>query len=180
MAWGLLRCSPCISPCHGPRSLAFPFIYEGTNLQGVGEELVHLGDLGRDGEVDGPVANLNNQSSNDLRVDLCLLVSCVYRQRTSAREDSYLVGDLELLALADVRGLGHSALEPVQGLVVQRLWSVVVSDIFSFQKNCLSCRQPISSACQSFPTIPSASSSASRSLSLSGDGGWGAHVPQRS
>lgn len=34
----------------------------------------------------------------------------------------YLVGDLELLALSDVGGLGHSSLESVQGLVVQRLY----------------------------------------------------------
>lgn len=49
--------------------------HKGTNLQGVGKELVHLGDLGGDGEVDGPVANLNDEASENLGVDLCLLTS---------------------------------------------------------------------------------------------------------
>jgi hypothetical protein len=39
-------------------------------LQRVLEELVHLGDLGRDGKVDGAVTNLNNEAATDLRVDL--------------------------------------------------------------------------------------------------------------
>jgi hypothetical protein len=40
-------------------------------LQRVLEELVHLGDLGRDGKVNGAVADLNNEAATDLRVDLC-------------------------------------------------------------------------------------------------------------
>lgn len=72
-----------------------------NNLQGVSEELVHLGNLGRNRKVDGSVANLNNESSNDIRVDL--------------------VGDLELLALTNVLGLGDGRFEAVQGLVVQLL-----------------------------------------------------------
>lgn len=39
-------------------------------LQGVSKKLVHLGDLGGDGEIDCPVANFHNETSNDLRVDL--------------------------------------------------------------------------------------------------------------
>lgn len=57
---------------HALPSSRMPILQKRTNLQSVSEELVHLGDLGRDGEVDGPVANLNDESSNDLRVDLCL------------------------------------------------------------------------------------------------------------
>lgn len=34
---------------------------------------------------------------------------------------TYLVGDLELLALADIGGLGDGSLEPRQSLVVQVL-----------------------------------------------------------
>lgn len=49
--------------------------HKGTNLQGVGQELVHLGDLSGDGEVDGSVANLNNQSTQNLGVDLRALES---------------------------------------------------------------------------------------------------------
>jgi hypothetical protein len=36
---------------------------------------------------------------------------------------SYLVGDLELLALADVGGLGDGGLKSVEGPVVQRLFA---------------------------------------------------------
>lgn len=70
-------------------------------LQGVGKELVHLGDAGRDGKVDGAVADLDDESANNVGVDG--------------------VGDLELLALADVGRLGDGGLEAVEGLVVQGL-----------------------------------------------------------
>lgn len=70
-------------------------------LQGVGKELVHLGDAGRDGKVDGTVANLDDDSANNVGVDG--------------------VGDLELLALADVGRLGDGRLEAAEGLVVQGL-----------------------------------------------------------
>jgi hypothetical protein len=42
-------------------------------LQSVSEELVHLGDLGCDTEVDGAVANLDNESTTNLGVDLSQL-----------------------------------------------------------------------------------------------------------
>lgn len=49
--------------------------------------------------------------------------------------DSYLVCDLELLALADVGGLGHSGLKSVQGLVVQRLCAQdTVSIVFTLRE----------------------------------------------
>ena len=41
-----------------------------TCLQGILEELVHFGNLGRDAEVDGAVANLDNETSPDVWVDL--------------------------------------------------------------------------------------------------------------
>jgi hypothetical protein len=70
-------------------------------LQSVREELVHLGDAGRDAEVDGSVTDLDDESTNNIRVDL--------------------VGDLELLTLADVRGLGDSSLKSVECSLVERL-----------------------------------------------------------
>lgn len=96
------------------------------NLQGVGEELVHLGDAGGNAEVDGSVANLNDETTNDLGVDLakgCLSVTRGIDFRSSKMERSmtHSVGDLELLALADVGGLGDGALKSVEGSVVQRL-----------------------------------------------------------
>lgn len=39
-------------------------------LQGVGQELVHLGDAGRDAEVDGSVTDLDDESANNVGVDL--------------------------------------------------------------------------------------------------------------
>lgn len=61
------------NPVHLPSS-PFPWpsfvSHKRSNLQGVGQELVHLGDLGRDREVDGPVSDLNNQAANDVSVDL--------------------------------------------------------------------------------------------------------------
>lgn len=70
-------------------------------LQGVREELVHLGDASRDAEVDSTVTDLDDESTNDVGVDG--------------------VGDLELLALADVGGLGDSSLESRKSLVVKGL-----------------------------------------------------------
>lgn len=40
------------------------------NLQSVGEGLVELGNLGGDAEVDGAVTDLNNQTADELGVDL--------------------------------------------------------------------------------------------------------------
>jgi hypothetical protein len=60
-------------------------------LQAVRKQLVHLGDAGGDAEVDGTVADLNDESTDDVGVDL--------------------VGDLELLAGADVGRLGDCRLE---------------------------------------------------------------------
>ena len=55
-----------------------------VKLQSVGKELVHLGDLGRHGQVDRAVTDLDNETAEDIWVDL--------------------VCDLQLLALADVLG----------------------------------------------------------------------------
>lgn len=35
-------------------------------LQGIREKLVHLGNAGGDGEINGSVANLNDESSEDI------------------------------------------------------------------------------------------------------------------
>lgn len=66
---------PCTSRLHLSNA---PFVSHKTSiLQGVGQELVHLGDLGRNGEVDGTVANLNNQATDDVRVDLVGSAYCI-------------------------------------------------------------------------------------------------------
>jgi len=41
-----------------------------VHLQGVRQELVHLGDAGGDAEVDGAVTDLDDESTNDVGVDL--------------------------------------------------------------------------------------------------------------
>jgi hypothetical protein len=88
------------------------------NLQGVVEELVHLGNLGRDAEVDCPVANLDDEATNDIRVDLARVNTCA---KGVGEEYTYGVLDLELLASTDVARLGDGGLEAVEGLVVQGL-----------------------------------------------------------
>jgi hypothetical protein len=86
-----------------PKGVVVVAILIAVILQGVRQELVHLGNASRDAEVNGSVANLDDEAANDLRVNL--------------------VGDLELLALADVGGLGDGSLEAVEGLVVEGLWN---------------------------------------------------------
>lgn len=71
------------------------------NLQSISEELVHLGDARRNAQVDGAVADLDDKPADNVRVDF--------------------VGDLELLALPDVLGLGDGGLEAGQRLVVEGL-----------------------------------------------------------
>ena len=61
--------APC-STANKPHGLLLPPRHKENILQGVSEELVKLGDLGRDAEVDGSVANLHNESSNNFRVHL--------------------------------------------------------------------------------------------------------------
>lgn len=77
------------------------FLLRRSDLQAVGENLVHLGDAGGDAEVNGAVADLDDEASDNVRVDL--------------------VGDLELLAGTDVRGLADGGLELGEGLAVEGL-----------------------------------------------------------
>lgn len=77
-------------------------IKDGRYLQGVLQKLVHLCQLGTDAEVNGTVANFDNQASTDVWVDL---------------------GDnLELLALADVLRLADGVLELADDLGVKGLF----------------------------------------------------------
>lgn len=72
------------------------------HLQGIGKSLVHLGDLGRHAQVDGAVTDLDDESTNEVGVDL---------------------GDnLELLALAEL-GLGDGLLEAGDGLGIELLYT---------------------------------------------------------
>jgi hypothetical protein len=88
-------------------------------LQSVREELVHLGDTGSNAQVDGSVTNVDDESTNDLGVNLGEGVLGVLS--LGCWGETYLVGDLELLALADVGGLGDSSLQSVEGSLVESL-----------------------------------------------------------
>jgi hypothetical protein len=59
--------------CHPPLLPELPRGFQNKGeilLQGVGQELVHLGHLGGNAEVDRSVTNLDDQSANDVGVDL--------------------------------------------------------------------------------------------------------------
>lgn len=47
------------------------------HLQSIGQSLVHLGHLGGDAEVDGAVANLDDEAANQVRVDLGVLLDTI-------------------------------------------------------------------------------------------------------
>lgn len=47
-------------------------------LQSIRQELVHLGDAGGDAEVDGSVADLDDETADDVRVDLGSFVRGVW------------------------------------------------------------------------------------------------------
>lgn len=94
------------------------------NLQSIGKGLVELGDLGRDAEVDGAVADLQDEAADDVGVDLSqTLIGCYDRWE---RVTAYLSNDLELLALAELV-LGNGLLKAVDGLVVEFLRARLVS-----------------------------------------------------
>lgn len=82
-------------------------------LQSVCEQLVHLCHLGRNREIDGTVANLDNQSTLDFWVDLG--------------------DDLESLALGNVVGLVDGLLEAAECSAVEGLWNVSYCSGQSFQ-----------------------------------------------
>lgn len=73
-------------------------------LQSILEQLVHPGHLAGDGEIDGTVADFDNEAATDVWVDLG--------------------HDLELLALADVLGLADGGFETAEGAVVEGLFDV--------------------------------------------------------
>lgn len=76
-------------------------------LQSIVEELVHLGDARGHAKVNGAVSDLDDESTDDVGVDLG--------------------GDLELLALADVGGFGDGGFETREGPVVEGLEKGTVS-----------------------------------------------------
>lgn len=92
-------------------------------LQRVLEELVHLGDLGGDGKVDGAVTDLNDKATTDVRVDLQNIVSTFRPQYIPldvlVHSQTYLRHNLELLALANVLALANSGLQLPDNLGVQ-------------------------------------------------------------
>jgi hypothetical protein len=54
-------------------------IHDDVDLQVVSEELVHLGDAGGDAEVNGSVADLDDESADDLGVDLAFVCKLSFR-----------------------------------------------------------------------------------------------------
>lgn len=70
----------------GRIQLAFRGDYD-NSLQAVRQKLVHLGDASRDGEIDGAVANLDDESTNNVRVNLGLeLATCATADRKKSLE----------------------------------------------------------------------------------------------
>ena len=101
---------------HHPSS--FPtFLY----LQGISEQLVHLCDSGWDTKVNCSVANLHDESSEDIGVDLYYFVSRCSHQFGEGCWLSYLVCDLELLSWTNVRGLWDGSLKTRESLAIQLL-----------------------------------------------------------
>ena len=83
------------------------------SLQAVRQELVHLGDASGDGEINGAVADFDDKSAHDIGVDLEHVLECLCLGFDEQMlRVSYLIGDLELLASTDVRGLGDGSLQP--------------------------------------------------------------------
>lgn len=52
-----------------------------VSLQSIGEGLVHLGDLGRNAKIDGTVADFNDETADDVRVDLLISLVVVQTKR---------------------------------------------------------------------------------------------------
>lgn len=88
------------------RTTCYP-CYQSIHLQSISEQLVHLGHLSRNTEIDSTITNLDNQSTLDIRVDLG--------------------HDLEFLALADILGFGDCGFEAGKGAVVEGLYNVSIS-----------------------------------------------------
>ena len=73
--------SPSASSIHRRLSPVLSKKWKEPHLQSVLEELVELGDLGRDAEVNGPVADFDDQAALDVGVDLSMLVGCPAMER---------------------------------------------------------------------------------------------------
>jgi hypothetical protein len=52
---------------HGPTQLSKVFI---LHLQSIGQSLVHLGDLGGNAQVDGAATDVNDESTDEVGVNL--------------------------------------------------------------------------------------------------------------
>lgn len=102
------------------RYYSYSTIYSYRYLQSVGKKLVHLRNLGGNGKVDGAVANLNNEATLDLRVDLQTSYQYSVPQKGLHNSPTYLWHNLQLLALSDVLALADSVLQLLHDLVVKR------------------------------------------------------------
>lgn len=88
------------------------------SLHSIRQSLVQLSDLGRNAEVDGTVTDLDNETTNEVRVDLYQSASETKLNKTEY--DTHLGNDLELLTLAKL-GLGNSLFHTRDGLVIEFL-----------------------------------------------------------
>lgn len=111
--------TPSTAPCAVKHHSCPPHHPNTAYLQSVGEELVELGHLVGDGKVDGAVGNLDNETTDNLWVDL--ESSSALPHPRIWKISTNLVDNLEGLAGGDELGLGKSGLEAVDGLVVQLL-----------------------------------------------------------
>ena len=85
------------------------------------EEVVHLVHLGGNAQVDGTVADLDNETTADIWVDLkSQRISIMIFPVQNLSFNTYLWCDLQLLALANILALANSRLQLLHNLVVQR------------------------------------------------------------
>jgi hypothetical protein len=119
--------------------MSLPKLTVRAALQGVGQKLVHLRNARRNAQVNRPVSDLNNKTSDDIRVNLKAQISIRHvkdsnfqglifklrsgsqNKRDSDGEEAYLVGNLEFLSLPNVLRLRNSGLQSRQRLAVQLL-----------------------------------------------------------
>lgn len=102
-----------------PQPRPLPTCLRELCLQGVGKKLVHLCNSCRYTEINCSITDLNNQSSENIRVNLWF---CKYIfQGTTRGLLTYLVGDLELFSLSNVRRLWYCWFETRKCSAIQLL-----------------------------------------------------------
>ena len=120
------------------------------NLQSIGQDLVQSVDLGRNAEIDGSVANLDDKSADSIWVNLCFVGEKHGNQFIPFVSSFHCISgftnlrhNLQLLALA-VLGSGNSPLETLDGLDVEFLGESNIHQqgeaIVALQEDAANCR----------------------------------------